>query len=511
MKEAATPAPLKAAPVQGRLVLQRCACGGSAGPAGECAECRKKRLGLQRVQAKLAVNAPGDKYEQEADRVAEQVMRMPATAPPAIRLSVPAQGETPVNRRSRSGLIPTTGSEETPDEDEVVQTKRESDTFPQVTADLESRIQALKGGGEPLPAAGRQFFESRLGHDFSRVRVHHDTRASSVANALQARAFTVGQDIAFGAGEYAPETAAGQSLLAHELTHVVQQSGAASTVQRRPVDRESDDLFPDPLGSRRSPGLDRERYRGSTLPRREALEMLRCMELMGDSTYCRHTVLGEPLPPAPIPVCDPGRSLTWADFRGTPRPSNLGAETHFHFDLVRSPVERVIQAVFDGAASWVRPRVNGNPATNGCAAKVTACERSLTRRGAGAFVNLAPPVGCAATVAADASIHATTPAECTSLLAPECNRVAALESARLLRHEQGHFDIACVLARKGTAALQGAPASQERTILTAVRTKANQQTLSYDAVGQTNHGCNAGPQATWEAEIAAGLPTVTIP
>jgi len=235
------------------------------------------------------------------------------------------------------------------------------------------------------------------------------------------------------------------------------------------------------------------------------------MEIMGDSTYCRHAVLGEPLPPSPIPVCDPGRSLTWADFQGTPQVSTLGAETHYHFDLVRSSVERVIQAVFNNSASWVRPRVNGNPATNGCAGKVTACEGILASSGSGNFVNLTPPVGCAATLAADASIHATTPAECTSLLAPECNRVAALESARLLRHEQGHFDIACVLARKGTAAFRGAPASQEQTILTAVRTKANQQKLSYDAVGQTNHGCNAGPQATWEADIAAGLPAVTIP
>jgi hypothetical protein len=83
----------------------------------------------------------------------------------------------------------------------------------------------------------RAFFEPRFGHDFSGVRVHTDTRAAQTASAFNARAFTLGRDIVFGPREYAPETTAGQRLLAHELTHVVQQSAASgpSVVQRQPV------------------------------------------------------------------------------------------------------------------------------------------------------------------------------------------------------------------------------------------------------------------------------------
>jgi hypothetical protein len=85
----------------------------------------------------------------------------------------------------------------------------------------------LRSPGKPLDAGTRTFFESRFGRDFSRVRVHADARASASAHDVQASAYTVGQNLVFGAGKYAPETPAGRRLLAHELTHAAQQ-GAVS-------------------------------------------------------------------------------------------------------------------------------------------------------------------------------------------------------------------------------------------------------------------------------------------
>jgi hypothetical protein len=87
----------------------------------------------------------------------------------------------------------------------------------------------LGSAGSPLGADVRSFMESRFGEDFSRVRVHTDAQAAASANAVHARAYTVGSDIAFAAGAYTPGTPAGRRLLAHELTHTIQQQGGATT------------------------------------------------------------------------------------------------------------------------------------------------------------------------------------------------------------------------------------------------------------------------------------------
>jgi hypothetical protein len=119
----------------------------------------------------------------------------------------------------------------------TVRRKELSNQTQEVTPDLEARIQGPRGGGQPLDPATRAFMEPRFGHDFSQVRIHTGSRAAKTAQALNARAFTVGRDIVFGAGQYALGASAGQRLLAHELTHVVQQSAvpsdeSLSTVQR---------------------------------------------------------------------------------------------------------------------------------------------------------------------------------------------------------------------------------------------------------------------------------------
>jgi len=93
----------------------------------------------------------------------------------------------------------------------------------EVGPEIESGISAIEGSGQPLAESTRSFFEPRFGSDFSNVRVHKDSYGGRLAEALQAKAFTVGSDIIFGAGQFTPETPAGKHLLAHELVHVVQQ------------------------------------------------------------------------------------------------------------------------------------------------------------------------------------------------------------------------------------------------------------------------------------------------
>ena len=96
------------------------------------------------------------------------------------------------------------------------------------TTPLDSAIAALQGGGQPLPPSERAFFEPRFGYDFSRVRIHTGAQAAKSARAAHAQAFTLGADIVFGTGTYTPGNAAGRLLLAHELTHVVQQTAATA-------------------------------------------------------------------------------------------------------------------------------------------------------------------------------------------------------------------------------------------------------------------------------------------
>ncbi|HEX5732115.1 MAG TPA: DUF4157 domain-containing protein [Blastocatellia bacterium] len=93
------------------------------------------------------------------------------------------------------------------------------------TPDQQGRFDVVPGGGQPLTDSVRGFFESRFGYDFSQVHVHSDARAADSARSVNALAYTTGQDIVFGAGRYAPQTGEGKRLLAHELTHVIQQTG----------------------------------------------------------------------------------------------------------------------------------------------------------------------------------------------------------------------------------------------------------------------------------------------
>lgn len=183
--------------------LQRkCACEESG---TTCARCANKKTALQR---KLTIGASNDPLEQEADRVAEQVMT--TTAHPAV-----SGGPPRIQRFSG-------------------QSNGQMDAAPA------SVDQALASPGRPLESVLRQDMEQRFGQDFSQVRVHSGVAAEQSAQDVNAHAYTVGHNMVFGAGRFAPGTHEGRRLIAHELTHVVQQTNKSNSTEKR-VAREADD------------------------------------------------------------------------------------------------------------------------------------------------------------------------------------------------------------------------------------------------------------------------------
>ncbi|PSN10622.1 hypothetical protein C7293_27385 [filamentous cyanobacterium CCT1] len=173
------------------------------------------------IQPKLTISTPGDRSEQEADRVADQVMRRRA---PELQRVCACGGGCP---RCQSG------QESTDYSLSLQQKKRLSRSLEPFTAPPAVN-QALRSPGQPLDAKTRAFMEPRFGRDFAQVLVHTGAIAAEAASTVQANAFTVGDHVVFGAGQYNPASNDGRRLLAHELTHVVQQSGAMYTT---PSDR----------------------------------------------------------------------------------------------------------------------------------------------------------------------------------------------------------------------------------------------------------------------------------
>ena len=166
------------------------------------------------IQTKLTIGAPNDPYEQEADRVARQVVNQiqspSVAAQPIQRMPMGTDGQPITVMRSGAGEATA------------------------ASADVEQRIQRSRGQGQPLADSVRGPMEQAFGTDFSGVSIHGDAspEADGLNQDLGARAFTTGQDIFFKRGEYQPGTQGGQALLAHELTHVVQQKGGETGTWR---------------------------------------------------------------------------------------------------------------------------------------------------------------------------------------------------------------------------------------------------------------------------------------
>ncbi len=179
------------------------------------------------IQTKLVVNQPGDPFEQEADRVAERVMRM-ADSSLAPRLgSTPDAGDTLRRKCSRGGSGGECAECREKTADTTLQRKVQNaapsqNTIPPIVHEV------LRSPGSPLDPATRAFFEPRFGRDLSEIRLHADSTSAESAQAVHALAYTLGPNIVFGSGQYAPATPPGRKLLAHELAHTIQQSHSSS-------------------------------------------------------------------------------------------------------------------------------------------------------------------------------------------------------------------------------------------------------------------------------------------
>jgi hypothetical protein len=176
------------------------------------------------VQPKLSINQPNDMYEQEADAMADKVMRMQDPNPqpfftPAI---------TPVQRKCAH----------CEEEEKKMQRKESNNESPVANAATENYINSLPGRGRSLTAEEKNFFEPRFGYDFSNVQLHTNAEANESAKSINALAYTYGDNIVFGSNQYQPNTDAGKKLMAHELTHVVQQN---TSIQRKIIQRAEND------------------------------------------------------------------------------------------------------------------------------------------------------------------------------------------------------------------------------------------------------------------------------
>ena len=212
------------------------------------------------VQPSLKIGKPGDKYEQEAEAVANHVTMSPAHSEPALAMS-PASSDTfqmqPEEEEESLQMMPlsSTGTflqlSAMEEEEEAVQLFPENTNFLQrleeeeesiqlspdggmtASPSISAQISSSKGGGQNLPAPVQSEMSSKIGADFSGVRIHSDANAAQMSSAIGAQAFTHGKDIYFNEGKYQPESSQGKHLLAHELTHTVQQREAP--IQRMPI------------------------------------------------------------------------------------------------------------------------------------------------------------------------------------------------------------------------------------------------------------------------------------
>lgn len=223
------------------LVLQRkCSCGQHTIGGATCASCtrspRSAHAGSAReentLQRKLVIGEPYDSFEREADLAADKVAAAFSAATSGV-IHAPIVSVSPLSVQRKPGR----GSEEDDQDEErfmgesdeqmeLAQAKRASGISDDTAVD--GYVGSIQAGGQPLPAPTQKSMSALLGYDFSGVRVHSDSRAAESAASVNALAYTVGKNIVFGSGQYSPHTHEGRRLLAHELTHVVQQNGGPS-------------------------------------------------------------------------------------------------------------------------------------------------------------------------------------------------------------------------------------------------------------------------------------------
>jgi hypothetical protein len=199
------------------------------------------RAAVPAVQAKMTVGKTGDKFEREADKMADKVMRMPSPASSAKEEKIQRKADEKLQKKENEKLQKAPAEEKiqkkddekirkAPAREDKLQRKG-NDAAPAVSATTQSAIRSKTSGGQPLSADVRRDMEGRFNADFSKVRIHSNAEAAGLSNQLSARAFTHQNHIFFSRNQYQPGTSEGKQLLAHELTHTIQQGHA---VQRSP-------------------------------------------------------------------------------------------------------------------------------------------------------------------------------------------------------------------------------------------------------------------------------------
>lgn len=239
------------------MLQRKCACGQHTHGGGECEQCRKKHLKTSNqtdvsdivnvnfvgiftdssfgkefsrvptkntlppiVQPKLKINQPGDKYEQEANRITEQVMQMP---------------DSEINNifHNKEGVQGKCSSESSGKPCPKCAEEKEEKIQLKLPASQITPLLQRSENNTSVPEATLQFFEPRFGRDFSDVRVHSDVVAGKMASLINATAFTLGRHVFFAQGQYNAGSVLGRRLLAHELTHTIQQQDHNSFLMRQ--------------------------------------------------------------------------------------------------------------------------------------------------------------------------------------------------------------------------------------------------------------------------------------
>lgn len=332
----------------GLMIQRKCACGSQIIAGGECEECAKSSDGLQR---KLAIGASNDPLEQEADRVADQVMAAPLNstvnaAPPHIQRSTGQANE---------GL----------------------DSAPA------SVDRVLASPGRPLESALRQDMEQRFGHDFSRVRVHTDSAAEQSARDLNANAYTVGNNVVFGTGGFAPGSHEGRRLLAHELTHVVQQSpnldssGASpsSILARKPKVLDKDDVVVSMRVVKNAPGSKFPSTVQITTSKGQTYSYVATQDNVPVGIYSGKK-LGSGLQ---IGLEKSGLVLYFVGNSNSPSPASLSFSKEFQIEVVDAP-SKVPELGGGGKGEGSGNKIDGKPSSNDGDGKISDIPKATGKK-----------------------------------------------------------------------------------------------------------------------------------
>ena len=300
------------------------------------------------VQAKLTLGAPGDRFEREADAVADNVVQQMESRPgigsavPTVQAKCSQCEQEDTVRRQADG-------------------DATSDTSDHAAELVQQGLVEQRGAGRLLDAPLRREMERDFAADFSGVRIHTGASAAALNDMVHARAFTHGQDVFFNAGEYDPHSSAGRHLLAHELTHVVQQAGDAPSIQRDDAgggSTEFTDTVSSTVRSSSSPVISGTVTRTETAPASGSLprqEIHRgSMNVEFDPSTCTVTIpFGYRFvqaAPAQRGVCDAG-----------PAPALLSPTA---FNALKADVLRVVNSGLNG---WFDVQLSGSGCPSGCA------------------------------------------------------------------------------------------------------------------------------------------------